>query len=105
MEQRKLILFIAMSLDGYIAKEDGDISWLSKVETPGEDYGYNNIVAQTDTLIMGRKTYDKVLTLADHFPHDDREVYIITRTEKASEGAVHFYNEGAKKLITSLRGK
>ena len=58
---RKVNLYIAMSLDGYIAKEDDNIDFLSQVEVPDEDYGYAEFTAGIDTVIWGRKTYDKVL--------------------------------------------
>jgi dihydrofolate reductase len=61
-QKRKVILYIAESLDGYIAKEDNDISWLSIVERPNEDYGYKDFISTIDTVIMGRKTYEKVLS-------------------------------------------
>ncbi|WP_366094503.1 hypothetical protein [Flavobacterium sp.] len=43
-EGRKLVVYIAMSLDGYIAKPNNDLSFLSLVEKPGEDYGYQNFI-------------------------------------------------------------
>ncbi|MBN9483831.1 MAG: dihydrofolate reductase [Bacteroidetes bacterium 43-93] len=105
MSERKIILFIACSLDGYIAKEDGDISWLDVVGTPGEDYGYSKIVEQTDTFILGRKTYDKVLTFGGTFPHDDRQTYVITRNGRPSVDNLHFYSAGIDKLVHELRAK
>ena len=62
--KRRVILYIAASLDGFIAKPDGSLGWLSQVEAPPEDYGYAEFVKTVDTVIMGRKTYDKVRTLA-----------------------------------------
>ncbi|MBS1780070.1 MAG: dihydrofolate reductase [Bacteroidetes bacterium] len=105
MNERKIILFIACSLDGYIAKEDGDISWLDIVSTPGEDYGYSNMIEQTDTFILGRKTYDKVLTFGGAFPHDDRQTYVITRNSRPSVNNLHFYSAGIDKLVAELRTK
>ncbi len=58
---RKLSLFIATSLDGYIAQPNDDLSFLKLVEKEGEDYGYAEFVATVDTLIVGRKTYDYVI--------------------------------------------
>lgn len=57
---RQVILYIAMSLDGFIAKNDDNIDFLSIVERPGEDYGYSAFQKEVDTLIWGRKTYDKI---------------------------------------------
>lgn len=43
MESRKVILYISMSVDGFIATQDDDLSWLSIVQSSGEDYGYNEL--------------------------------------------------------------
>jgi dihydrofolate reductase len=54
--ERKLIVYIAMSLDGYIAKPNDDLSFLSLVQMEGEDYGYEKFINTVDKVIMGRKT-------------------------------------------------
>jgi dihydrofolate reductase len=56
---RQLNLYIAMSLDRYIATHADNIDFLSMVDTAGEDYGYNDFIQQIDTVIRGRKTFDK----------------------------------------------
>jgi len=55
-QERKVILYIAMSLDGYIAKPNDDLSFLSLVQKDGEDYGYTAFIKAVDTVILGRKT-------------------------------------------------
>lgn len=57
-------VFIACSLDGFIARPDGDLDWLMRVDTGGDDHGYNAMIASVDGLIMGRGTFEKVLTFA-----------------------------------------
>ena len=57
-------VFIATSLDGFIARRDGGIDWLSIVETPGEDYGYAKFFDDVGALILGRRTYDTVLGIS-----------------------------------------
>lgn len=52
-------LFIATSLDGYIARPDGDIEWLTQRATQAGDTGYEAFMAGVDTLVMGRNTYEK----------------------------------------------
>ena len=81
MIKRKVILYISMSLDGYIATADDDLSWLSIVEAEGEDYGYADFNATVDTYIVGRKTYEKVLSLTGgEFPQAGQlDCYVITR--------------------------
>lgn len=103
MEQRRVILFIAMSLDGYIARPDGDIGWLSAVEKPGEDYGYGEFIAGVDMVILGRKTYDKVLGFGIPFPHAEKECYVITRSERPKEGNITFYRGELGALVHALR--
>ncbi|MGI9285710.1 MAG: dihydrofolate reductase family protein [Pseudomonadales bacterium] len=53
---------IAASLDGFIARRDGNLDWLMKQTTKGEDHGYNEFMDSVDGLIMGRGTFEKVLT-------------------------------------------
>jgi len=55
-------VFIATSLDGYIAKLDGGIEWLLCRDDPTEDHGYNDFIKGMDGMIMGRGTYEKALT-------------------------------------------
>ena len=105
ISNRKVILYIAMSLDGYIAKPNDDLSFLSMVQQEGEDYGYTDFVNTVDTVIMGRKTYDWVMTQVPEFPHNDKATYIITRTEKPSIGTIHFYSGDLKTLILELKNK
>jgi len=102
---RKVILFIAMSLDGFIAKTDGDISFLSQVEQEGEDYGYSSFIETVDTVILGRKTYDKVLSMGIDWPYGDRKVYILTRTPKPDPGNIQFYSGSLPDLISSLKNQ
>ena len=103
LSSRKVILYIACSLDGFIAREDGDINWLSIVERKGEDYGYRKFIDTVDTVIMGRKTYDKVLSFGIGFPHADKECYVITSTRHGIDANVTFYNGDIRDLISRIR--
>ncbi|MBN8692362.1 MAG: dihydrofolate reductase [Bacteroidetes bacterium] len=103
--QRKVILYIAMSLDGYIAKPNDDLSFLDIVQKEGEDYGYFDFIKSVDTVIIGRKTYDWVMKQVTEFPHADKPTYIITRHSKPSEGNLHYYNGSLKELITKLKSE
>src|SRR5687768_2207279 len=105
MSPRKVILYIATSLDGFIAKPDGDINWLLQVEREDEDYGYYKFMNTVDTVIMGRKTYDKVLSIVPEYPHKEKKSYIITRTSRPSEGNLVFYTGDVKSLVEELKSK
>ncbi|HKU97553.1 MAG TPA: dihydrofolate reductase family protein [Vineibacter sp.] len=58
-------VFIGTSLDGFIARADGDIAWLDTYAGTGEDHGYDALMTLVDGLIMGRATFEKVLTFGD----------------------------------------
>lgn len=104
---RTLSLFIAASLDGYIAKPNDDLSFLKLVEKEGEDYGYAAFTAGIDTIILGRKTYDWVLREigASHYDNGERKVYVITRTEKPSTGKTTFYTGDLSQLVQRLKNE
>ncbi len=98
---RKVILYIATSLDGYIAKPNDDLGFLSIVEQEGQDYGYADFVSTVDAVIVGRRTYDKVID----FPHADKDAYIITRTPRPTIGSVKFYTGDLKALVEKLKSE
>lgn len=56
MSNRNVILYIAMSLDGYMATPDDDLSFLSIVEQEGQDYGYSKFIDTVDAVIQERTT-------------------------------------------------
>ena len=104
---RTLSLFIATSLDGYIAKPDDDLSFLKIVEKEGEDYGYTEFTSTIDTIILGRKTYDWVLGKigASHYDNGERNVYVITRTERPGVGKTKFYTGDITELVRQLKSE
>lgn len=104
---RKLSLFIATSLDGYIAKPNDDLSFLKLVEKEGEDYGYEEFTVNIDTIILGRKTYDYVLKeiSSSHYDNGQRDVYVITRTARPSVGRTTFYTGNLTELVEQLKSE
>ncbi len=104
---RILSLFIAASLDGYIAKPNDDLSFLKRVEKEGEDYGYAAFTSTIDTIILGRRTYDWVLGKigASHYDNGERDVYVITRTTRPAVGKTKFYTGDLAELVRELKGK
>lgn len=102
--ERKVIVYIAASADGYIAKPNDDLSFLSIVEQEGEDYGYADFISTIDTVILGRKTYDWVRNHVPEFLYPDKDTYVITRTAQPDIGNTRFYNGDLKGLIQSLKG-
>jgi dihydrofolate reductase len=70
-------VFIATSLDGYIARPDGDIGWLLQRDDPAEDHGYTVFIADKDMIVMGRGSYEKVLGF-EAWPYD-RPVLVLSK--------------------------
>lgn len=104
---RKVSLFIAASLDGYIAKPNDDLSFLNLVEKEGEDYGYAEFISTIDVILIGRKTYDYVLREIGpaHYDNGTRDVYVITRSERPDVGKVKFYNGDLAELVRKLKNE
>jgi len=102
---RILSIYIATSLDGYIAKPNDDLGFLKLVEKEGEDYGYAKFTATIDTIILGRKTYDWVLKEVgpSHYDNGERNVYVITRTGKPGIGKTTFYTGDLTELVQQLK--
>lgn len=76
---KKTILYIAASLDGFIARADGSVDWLPAPAIGGEDYGYAAFLETVDTLVMGRKTYEQSLTFGP-WPYGSRRCVVFSGT-------------------------
>jgi dihydrofolate reductase len=103
--QRQLTLYISCSLDGYIATADDDLSFLDMATMEGEEYGYAAFVATVDTVIVGRRTYDKVVSMGVPDPHPGRTMYVITRTPRPSLGDIHFHTGDVVELVRKLKAE
>ena len=96
-----------MSLDGFLATKNDDLSWLSIVEEKGEDYGYIAFGERVDTYIVGRQTYSVVLKLTGGvFPQAEKyNCYVITRKTIENKSGITFYNGDIAALIAQLKSK
>jgi dihydrofolate reductase len=116
-------VFIATSLDGFIARKDGAIDWLTGSEQAGggEDYGYGEFFASIDILVMGRNTYELALTFPA-WPYTGKKVVVLSSStppipeklatdvtvmsgtptevvqQLAERGARHLYVDGGKTI-------
>lgn len=103
--QRQLTLYISCSLDGYIATAEDDLSFLDMAAMEGEDYGYAAFVATVGTVIVGRRTYDKLVSMGVPDPHPGRTMYVITRTPRPSLGDIHFHTGNVVELVRKLKAE
>jgi dihydrofolate reductase len=78
------ILYVAVTIDGYIASSNGSIDWLTSLETDGEDNGYTAFYETIDALIMGSATYEQVLGFGD-WPYSGKLSYILTSRSLSTE--------------------
>lgn len=125
---RKCSVFIATSLDGFIAKEDGSVDWLLELHAsaaPNEDFGYKSFIETVDALVMGRKSFEQALT-APQWYYGETPVVVLSRTltlprnapktvtissstpeqvvaDLASQGKQHLYIDGGE-VIQSFLG-
>jgi dihydrofolate reductase len=119
----KASVFIATSIDGFIARANGDLDWLTGAESaPTEqDYGYQDFMDTVDTIVMGRNTFELVLTF-DNWPYCGKKVVVLSRRPPAipphlmdsvewlslppqhlverlaAQGATHLYVDGGKTI-------
>lgn len=94
---RKIILFIASALDGYIARDNGDIDWLPETTASG----YDDFIKSVDTVIMGKKTYDQVLTFGD-YPYKDKKSYVLTRNNDYPNDENTEFVHDVEKLVKEI---
>ncbi|MEH7180590.1 dihydrofolate reductase family protein [Neobacillus vireti] len=100
---RKLVFYGAISLDGYLARDNHSLDWL--IGTEGEDEtGYDDFYKNVDTILMGRSTYDQINILSPaKFPYEGKECYVFSRTVTGSTENVTFINEDIVGFTQSLK--
>ncbi len=76
---RKIVLYIAQSLDGKIADSNGGVNWLESIPNPDKtDYGYADFYSSVDTTIQGNTTYKQIINWGIGFPYSEKKNYVIT---------------------------
>jgi dihydrofolate reductase len=119
----KASVFIATSLDGFIARENGDLDWLTGAQSASteQDYGYQDFMDTVDTVVMGRNTFELASTF-DAWPYGGKRVVVLSSRPSAvpphladgvewlsmpprrlvewlaAQGAAHLYVDGGKTI-------
>ncbi|HET7373720.1 MAG TPA: dihydrofolate reductase family protein [Gemmatimonadaceae bacterium] len=96
-------VFIAISLDGFIARSDGAIDWLSIVEREREDHGFAAFFESIDTVVMGRKTWQIALGF-DPWPYAKKRVVVLSHEPRHSSHGEEFWSGDAAALLDTLNG-
>ena len=81
-EKSRKIVYIATSLDGFIARKNGDIDWLE--EDPSYDY-YLEFIKNIEVILMGAATYEKVMSFGIDWPYPEKRSYVFTHKKIHSE--------------------
>lgn len=104
---RKVSLFIAMSLDGYIARSDGGVDWLSGQGDDENNDSYTEFIKNIDTILMGWNTYNQIISELSpkKWVYNDFTTYVITHRDVASSKKIRFKNVNPVDLIKRLKEK
>jgi dihydrofolate reductase len=101
----KASVFIATSLDGFIARSNGDLDWLPP--DGGEPHGYDEFMATVDAIVLGRKTFETVLAF-DTWPYGEKPVFVLsTRTLAAAPpgAVVERLSEAPSEIVSQLAAR
>jgi dihydrofolate reductase len=103
---RKVVLYISLSLDGYIADVGGDVGWLGGQDPDYTgDYGYEAFICTADTVLMGARTYRQVTEelSPDCWPYQGLETYILTHRPEPDTPERRFVDGSPTELLRRLR--
>ncbi len=104
----KTVLYIATSLDGFIARPDGSLDWLTSVPSPDTgDYGYAAFLERIGTTIMGRLTYDEIIGFGVEWPYAGLDTYVATKNSalKIQSPDTYLLTEDLREFVTELKRK
>lgn len=105
MSHRKVVLFIAASLDGYIADEGESLTWLYNVEGEG-DNGYSEFYHRVDTVLMGRKTFEWIMKQdLKEFPYEGKCCYVFSKYYCENTNNVIFIQDNAAQVVKKLKNQ
>ncbi|WP_346894607.1 dihydrofolate reductase family protein [Clostridium sp. UBA7503] len=106
--ERKIVLYIAMSLDGYIARINGSVDWLSGHGKVLEvDNGYEEFYNNVDTIIMGRVTYEQVVNelSPDNWVYEGKNCYVFTKKEYETNEKVEFISGSITNFVSNIKNQ
>ena len=106
---KKNSVFIATSLDGFIADENGGIDWLHSTPNPeNDDMGYSDFMSNVDALVMGRLTFETVCGFDCDWPYE-KPVFVLSNSlneiPESHRGKAHLVNGDLTKIISQIHSK
>lgn len=103
---KKVKIYIAVSLDGFIARSNGELDWLNEFPNPGgNDYGYKELMESIDYIVMGGKTYREILNMDFEWPYENKTTYIVSHSNAnlTPTKDVKFITENITENISQLK--
>ncbi len=103
---RKIVLYIAMSLDGYIADKSGGVDWLNGDGSEPENCGsYSEFSSSIDTVVLGYNTYHQIAAELSpgNWPYEGMQSYVLTHRKLETQNEIHFVDTAMAELLTKLK--
>ena len=104
-QRPKMSVYIATTIDGYIAKKDDGLDWLETfsppLDDPNEDYGFKKFMSQIDALVMGKNTY-KIAASSDYWPYEGKRVVVLSSTLSSVCDKAEIYTGDIQYLVEKL---
>jgi len=102
----KTILYISMSIDGFIAKKDGSVDFLNPYNEGGDDYGYKEFYDSVGTIVMGNNTYKQFGNTKEFKEYyEGKPIFVFSRSAKGKDGYVTFVSRDVKEFVENLETK
>lgn len=106
IHMKKIILYIAASIDGRIAEPDGGIEWLSEFPITKEmNYGYKEFMASIDIIIMGGRSWRELSNMDAMGAYADKTIYVVSRHDWGEKENIKFITENVIERISALRNE
>ena len=100
----KIAVYIATSIDGYIARKDGNLDWLEYGHTGDEDYGFKNFIQSIDVIILGRNTYE-VVSSFEKWPYEGKRVIVLSKTLQKVRKEAELFQGKIEDLVSMLHSE
>ena len=102
------IIYVAVSLDGFIARKDGSIDWLMDIPNPeGSDFGFGEFIKDIDAIVMGRNTFEKVLSFGQWTY--DKPVFVLSNVlysvPSELKGKAELLHGAVSDIVLNLNGR
>jgi dihydrofolate reductase len=94
---RKIVLYVATSLDGFIARKNGSVDWLTTFSNTKEDYGYKEFLDSVRTVILGNTTYKEFGA-----PYENKKCFVFSRKNTGKENNITYVNSTIMEFIENL---